>query len=389
MTRERTVGPVPDPPPRGAPTAPGAAAPPGERGGRTADGAEDEQFIRSLRPRVLSECIGQTRVTSGLQISIQAARERGEALDHVLLHGPPGLGKTTFANVVAAEMGTSIVTTSGPALERGGDLMGILTNLSRGDVLFIDEIHRLPRAVEEFLYPAMEDFCVNFVIEKGAHARTLRYTLKPFTLVGATTRAGLLSSPLRERFGITHHLDFYPVEDLTLVVCRSASILGVTITDEGAAEIARRSRGTPRIANRLLRRVRDFSQVRADGTITLEVAREALEFEGVDPLGLDAQDRELLRTVIQVYGGGPVGIEALAATLNEEVDSLVEMIEPYLLKIGFLTRTQSGRRVTAPACDHLCLAAPPQASGTGQAHPPGGSGGPADRGGRGQGTLFS
>ncbi len=362
MTRERTVGPVPDPPPGGVSAAPGG---------------EDEQLVRSLRPRILSECIGQTRVVSGLRISIQAARERSEALDHVLLHGPPGLGKTTFANVIAAEMSTSIVTTSGPALERGGDLMGILTNLSRGDVLFIDEIHRLPRAVEEFLYPAMEDFCVNFVIEKGAHARTLRYTLKPFTLVGATTRAGLLSSPLRERFGITHHLDFYPAEDLTLVVRRSASILGVAITDDGATEIAHRSRGTPRIANRLLRRVRDFAQVRADGTITVGVARDALEFEGVDPLGLDAQDREVLRTVIQVYGGGPVGIDALAATLNEEVDSLVEMVEPYLLKIGFLTRTQSGRRVTAQAYDHLGLAAPPGGAGV------------ADRGGRGQGMLFS
>jgi len=280
------------------------------------------------------------------------------------------LGKTTFANVIATEMATGIVTTSGPALERGGDLMGILTNLNRGDVLFIDEIHRLPRAVEEFLYPAMEDFCVNFVIEKGAHARSLRYTLRPFTLVGATTRAGLLSSPLRDRFGITQHLDFYPVEDLTRVVHRSASILGVPVTDEGAAEIARRSRGTPRIANRLLRRVRDFAQVRSDGAISVEIAREALEFEGVDPLGLDGQDRDVLRTIIQVYGGGPVGIEALAATLNEEVDSLVEMVEPYLLKIGFLTRTQAGRRVTAQAAEHLGLAVP-------------------ERGGRGQGTLFS
>jgi len=371
MTREPTVGPIPEPPKREE-----QANPLPRTGGRT-DGGEDEQFIRSLRPHILSECIGQTRVVCGLRISIQAARERGEALDHVLLHGPPGLGKTTFANVIAAEMGTSIVTTSGPALERGGDLMGILTNLDRGDVLFIDEIHRLPRAVEEFLYPAMEDFCVNFTIEKGAHARTLRYTLKPFTLVGATTRAGLLSSPLRERFGITHHLDFYPVEDLTLVVRRSASILGVTIMDDAAAEIARRSRGTPRIANRLLRRVRDFAQVRAGGTITLEVAREALEFEGVDPLGLDAQDRELLRAVIHVYGGGPVGIEALAATLNEEVDSLVEMIEPFLLKIGFLTRTQSGRRVTPQAYEHLGVPVLPASQGQ------------ADRGGRGQGTLFS
>jgi Holliday junction DNA helicase RuvB len=380
MTRERTIGPgarggdrpagtgASPPASRGRPD--GGARPSGgpAAGGGPPDG--DELFIRSLRPKRLNECIGQPRVVTGLSISIRAARERGEALDHVLLHGPPGLGKTTFANVIAAEMGTKIVTTSGPALERGGDLMGILTNLESGDVLFIDEIHRLPRAVEEFLYPAMEDFCVNFVIEKGAHARTLRYTLRPFTLVGATTRAGLLSSPLRDRFGIAHHLDFYPIEDLAQVVRRSASILGVEITAEGAEEIARRSRGTPRIANRLLRRVRDYAQVRADGKVTLEVAAEALEFEGVDPLGLDAQDRELLRTVVQVYGGGPVGVEALAATLNEEVDSIVEMIEPYLLKIGFLTRTPAGRRVTPPACDHLGLAAA------------------ADRPARGQGALF-
>jgi len=359
VTRERLAGGKPGPRSGGAVPPPAAA-----------EGREDEQLIRSLRPKRLDECIGQARVTSALKIGLQAARDRGEALDHVLLHGPPGLGKTTFANVIATEMATSIVTTSGPALERGGDLMGILTNLSKGDVLFIDEIHRLPRAVEEFLYPAMEDFCVNFVIEKGAHARSLRYTLRPFTLVGATTRAGLLSSPLRDRFGITQHLDFYPIEDLTRVVHRSASILGVSVTDDGAVEIARRARGTPRIANRLLRRVRDFAQVRADGAISLEIAREALEFEGVDALGLDGQDREVLRTVIQVYGGGPVGIEALAATLNEEVDSLVEMVEPYLLKIGFLTRTQAGRRVTAQAAEHLGLAVP-------------------ERGGRGQGTLFS
>jgi len=360
MTRERTIGPG------------GGGEPPRERGAasagaspRAAAAEADEQFIRSLRPKRLEECIGQSRVITGLSISIQAARDRGEALDHVLLHGPPGLGKTTFANVIAVEMNTKIVTTSGPALERGGDLMGILTNLDAGDVLFIDEIHRLPRAVEEFLYPAMEDFCVNFVIEKGAHARTLRYTLRPFTLVGATTRAGLLSSPLRDRFGISHHLDFYPVDDLAKVVRRSASILSVTVADDGADEIARRARGTPRIANRLLRRVRDYAQVRADGNITLEVAKEALEFEGVDPIGLDGQDRELLRTVVQVYSGGPVGVEALAATLNEEVDSIVEMIEPYLLKIGFLTRTPSGRRVTPQACDHLGLAAPDRPRGQG------------------------
>ncbi len=323
------------------------------------DPAAEEQFLRSLRPQSLDECIGQPRVVEGLRISIQAARERGEALDHVLLHGPPGLGKTTLANVIAREMGANIVTTSGPALERGGDLMGILTNLQPRDVLFIDEIHRLSRAVEEFLYPAMEDFCVNFVIEKGAHARTLRYQLPPFTLVGATTRAGLLSSPLRERFGIFHHLDFFTTDELVQVVRRSAAILGVAITDDGAAAIARRSRGTPRIANRLLRRVRDYAQVRADGRITAAVAAEALDFEGVDERGLDGLDRELLRTIAVVYGGGPVGIEALAATLNEEAQTLEEVVEPYLLKIGFLTRTPAGRRITPAALEHLGLPADP------------------------------
>lgn len=322
----------------------------------------EEQFIRSLRPKTLGECIGQTKVVEGLRISIQAASERSEALDHVLLHGPPGLGKTTLANVIAHEMDANIVTTSGPALERGGDLMGILTNLQPRDVLFIDEIHRLSRAIEEFLYPAMEDFCVNFVIEKGTHARTLRYQLKPFTLVGATTRAGLLSSPLRERFGIFHHLDFFTVEELVKVAKRSASILGIPIMEEGALTIARRSRGTPRIANRLLRRVRDYAQVKADGRITAEVAIAALEFEGVDDRGLDQLDRDLLRTIARVYGGGPVGIDAVAATLNEEAQTLEEVVEPYLLKIGFLTRTPAGRRITAVACEHLGLVLPERGS---------------------------
>ncbi len=327
--------------------------------GRTdTDQTADEQFIRSLRPQTLDECIGQSKVVEGLRISIQAARERSEPLDHVLLHGPPGLGKTTLANVIAREMEANIVTTSGPALERGGDLMGILTNLQPRDVLFIDEIHRLSRVIEEFLYPAMEDFCVNFVIEKGAHARTLRYQLRPFTLVGATTRAGLLSSPLRERFGIFHHLDFFSEDDLVSVVKRSASILGIATAEEGATTIARRSRGTPRIANRLLRRVRDYAQVRADGTITAKVAVEALEFEGVDGRGLDALDRDLLRTIAGVYGGGPVGVEALAATLNEEAQTLEEVVEPYLLKIGFLTRTPAGRRITPVALEHLGVTPP-------------------------------
>jgi Holliday junction DNA helicase RuvB len=337
--------------PEGARDRRGAAA-----GGAVA--ADEEVLIRSLRPQRLDECIGQARVIEGLRISLQAARERGEPVDHILLHGPPGLGKTTIAGVVANEMGGHFVQTSGPALERGGDLMGILTNLERGDVLFIDEIHRLPRAVEELLYPAMEDFCVHFVIDKGAHARTLRYQLKPFTLVGATTRAGLLSSPLRERFGIVHHLDFFPVEDLERVVLRSAAILGVEVTPDGAHEIARRARGTPRIANRLLRRVRDFAQVRGDGRITGPLAREALDFEGVDDAGLDELDRRLLRGVIEVYRGGPVGIEALAATLNEEVQTLEEVVEPFLLTRGFLSRTPAGRRATPAAYRHLGLTPP-------------------------------
>ena len=324
----------------------------------TETSAEEEHFIRSLRPQRLEECIGQAKVFEGLRISIQAAKERGEPVDHILLHGPPGLGKTTVAGVVANEMGGNFVPTSGPALERGGDLMGILTNLDRGDILFIDEIHRLPRAVEELLYPAMEDFCVNFIIDKGVHARTLRYKLKPFTLAGATTRAGLLSSPLRERFGIVHHLDFFPVDDLQRVVVRSAAILEVAITEEGAGEIARRARGTPRIANRLLRRVRDFAQVRADGKITGEVARQALDFEGVDTAGLDGLDRGLLRALIDIYGGGPVGIDALAATLNEAAQTLEEVVEPFLLKRGFLSRTPGGRKATAAAYDHLSLTPP-------------------------------
>jgi len=325
---------------------------------------EEEQVLRSLRPRTLDECIGQGRVIEGLRISIDAARGRSESLDHVLLHGPPGLGKTTLANVVAREMGVEVVTTSGPALERGGDLMGILTNLTEGDVLFIDEIHRLSRSIEELLYPAMEDFCVNFVIDKGQHARTLRYQLRPFTLVGATTRAGLLSSPLRERFGIFHHLDFFTVEELAQVVRRSASILGVAIEPGGDDEIAHRARGTPRIANRLLRRVRDYAQVKADGTITVPVAQAALDFEGVDHLGLDGLDRELLRVLIQVYGGGPAGVDALAASLHEDTETLEEVVEPYLLKAGLMARTQNGRRATHQAYDHLGMA-PPDPRGQG------------------------
>jgi Holliday junction DNA helicase RuvB len=284
---------------------------------------------------------------------VEAAKLRSECIDHVLLYGPPGLGKTTLAGVLANEMGTSLVVTSGPAIERGADLMGILTNLGQNDVLFIDEVHRLPRAVEELLYPAMEDFTVNFVIDKGLHARTLKYALRPFTLVAATTRPGMLSAPLRERFGIFHHLDFYGEGELVRIVTRSASILGAGIDGEAAGEIARRSRGTPRIANRLLRRVRDYAQVHGDSMITLPSARDALDREGVDARGLDRLDRRFLAAIVDLYRGGPVGLEAVAATINDDAETLAEMVEPYLLKIGFLVRTPNGRRTTREAYVHL------------------------------------
>ena len=315
--------------------------------------ADEVQFERTLRPRRLEEYIGQREAVESLRVSVEAARQRGECLDHVLLYGPPGLGKTTLAYILANEMGTEIKTTSGPALERGDDLMGIVTSLESGDVLFIDEIHRLPRVVEELLYPAMEDFEVNFVVEKGMHARTMRIPLKSFTLVGATTRPGMLSSPLRERFGIFHHLDFYTDEELARIVTRSAGILGVVVEPEGAFEIARRARGTPRIANRLLRRVRDFAQVRGDGRISPEAADAALTMEGVDARGLDRLDRRFLQAIIEHYGGGPVGLEAIAATINDEAETLAEMVEPYLLKIGFVVRGPSGRKATPAAYQHL------------------------------------
>ncbi|HLE45180.1 MAG TPA: Holliday junction branch migration DNA helicase RuvB [Methylomirabilota bacterium] len=326
--------------------------------------ADEVQFERTLRPRRLEEYIGQREAVESLRVSVEAARQRGECLDHVLLYGPPGLGKTTLAYILANEMGTEIKTTSGPALERGDDLMGIVTSLESGDVLFIDEIHRLPRVVEELLYPAMEDFEVNFVVEKGMHARTMRIPLKPFTLVGATTRPGMLSSPLRERFGIFHHLDFYTDEELARIVTRSAGILGVVVEPEGAFEIARRARGTPRIANRLLRRVRDFAQVRGDGRISPEAADAALTMEGVDARGLDRLDRRFLQAIIEHYGGGPVGLEAIAATINDEAETLAEMVEPYLLKIGFVVRGPSGRKATPAAYQHLGYRAegPPQLS---------------------------
>jgi Holliday junction DNA helicase RuvB len=316
---------------------------------------EEEAFNWALRPRTLSELIGQKSVVEKISISLEAARRRGEPLEHVLFHGPPGLGKTTLAHIVAREMGVNIQSTSGPALERPGDLMGILSNLEEGDVLFIDEVHRLPRVVEEFLYPAMEEFKINFTVDKGAFARLLPFQLKRFTMIGATTRAGFLTAPLRERFGIVHYLDFYPVEELRDIVLRSAGLLQVKVEPEGALEIASRARGTPRIANRLLRRVRDFADVKADGRVTREVTRQGLQLEGVDELGLDELDRKLLRCIIEFYDGGPVGIEAIAATLNEESDTLVDMVEPYLLKTGFLARTARGRLVRPPAYQHLGL----------------------------------
>ncbi len=316
---------------------------------------EEESFQRSLRPSVLSEFTGQKQVVANLSIAVEAARRRKEALDHVLLYGPPGLGKTTLAHIIANEMKSNIISTSGPAIERPGDLMGILTNLEDGDVLFIDEIHRLPKVVEEFIYSAMEDFQIDFVVDKGAFAKTIKVPLKRFSLVGATTRAGLLSAPLRERFGIFHHLDFYPPEELELIVRRSASILGITVREEAEGEIARRSRGTPRVANRLLKRVRDYAEVKGDGIITRDVVDGSLAMEGIDQVGLDNLDRKYLKAIIEFYGGGPVGIEALAATLNEEQDTLADMVEPFLLKIGFVIRTASGRRATEHAFRHLEL----------------------------------
>ncbi len=313
----------------------------------------EEENNLSLRPRRLSEYIGQDTIVETLKIAIEAALKRKEPLDHILFNGPPGLGKTTLAHIIANEMGTKIITSSGPALEKGGDLMGILTHMEKGDVFFIDEIHRLPKVVEEFLYSAMEDFAVDFIFDKGVHARTHRYRLEPFTLIGATTRAGLLSSPLRERFGITRDLDFYNEKDLMRIVKRSAAILDVIMDNDGAYEIARRSRGTPRVANRLLKRVRDYAQVRAQGKITRDVAVEALTLEGVDECGLGETDRRLLKIIIVNYKGGPVGIEALASTLQLETDVLLDVVEPYLLKTGFIIRTSQGRKASEKAYAHL------------------------------------
>lgn len=304
-----------------------------------------DDAVKSLRPKRLGEYIGQTEAVDNLRVAIRAARMREEPVDHILLHGPPGLGKTTLSHIVANEMEATMVATSGPALEKPKELMSILTNLKPGDVLFVDEIHRLSHTVEEFLYSAMEDFQVDFILGQGAFARTIKLPVARFTLVGATTRSGLLTAPLRDRFGIVLHLDFYTVEQLTDVVTRSADILDVGVTAEGAQEVAMRSRGTPRIANRLLRRVRDYAQVEGDGVVSRDLARIALEREGIDERGLDSLDRRYLRTIREFYGGGPVGIEALAATLNEETRTLEDVVEPFLLKEGLVIRTPAGRRL--------------------------------------------
>ncbi|TSA56574.1 Holliday junction branch migration DNA helicase RuvB [bacterium] len=315
---------------------------------------EEDQILNiSLRPAIIKDFIGQQEVVDNLLVAIEAAKGRKEPAEHILLSGPPGLGKTTLAHIIAHEMEAKITATSGPAIERAGDLIGILTNLEAGDILFIDEIHRLSKVVEEFLYPAMENFQIDFVIDKGPYAKTIKFNLKPFTIIGATTRSGLLTAPLRGRFGIFHHLDFYEPQELFKIVQRSAKILNVDIAQTAALEIAKRSRGTPRVANRLLRRVRDYAQVKEDGSIKEETVNKALMAQGIDTEGLDLIDRKVLNAIIDYYKGGPVGIESLAATLNEEPDTIVDVVEPFLLKAGFLKRTQRGREATELAYKHL------------------------------------
>ena len=315
--------------------------------------ADDMSAENSIRPRILDEYIGQSKVKENLKVYIEAARERKEALDHVLLYGPPGLGKTTLANIIANEMDVNIHVTSGPAIEKQGDLAAILTNLSEHDVLFIDEIHRLSHSVEEILYPAMEDYAVDIILGKGPSARSIRLDLPKFTLVGATTKAGNMTGPLRDRFGVISRLELYKTEELITIVKRSAGILGVRIDDGGAAEIASRSRGTPRIANRLLKRVRDFAQIMADGVITGEIADKALNRIEVDKIGLDSTDRNVITTMIKTFGGGPVGLDTLAATTGEDANTIEDVYEPYLLQLGFINRTPRGRVVTKAAYEHF------------------------------------
>jgi Holliday junction DNA helicase RuvB len=322
-------------------------------------GSEGKESVdtkaKDLRPRRFQDYVGQRAVVDSISIAVLASRKRGDTLDHALFHGPPGLGKTTIAHIIARELDSMLVHTSGPALERPADVVGLLSNLKTGDVLFIDEIHRLSHAVEEYLYSAMEDFRVDFMTGSGAFAKSINLPLQPFTLIGSTTRAGMLSAPLRERFGLAYHLDFYSTEELVQVVTRSAGILEVDIDADGAQEIARRSRGTPRISNRLLRRVRDYAEVRNSGVVTAKVASEAMEIEGVDALGLDRLDRLYLTTLSKNYQGGPAGINALAATINEDQQTLEDVVEPFLLKIGFIVRTPQGRRTTPEGFEHIGL----------------------------------